>query len=76
MIAVMWSTVLAGRPQYAQSGLFDRMIARLRLYSVLACSLPIASARWRACSLFVYIQVARWARAFCVGLLSVCQLYV
>ena len=72
MIAVMWSTVSAGLPQYAQSGLFDRMIARLRLYSVLACSLPIASASQATCSLFVDIQVARRARAFYVGLLSVC----
>ena len=75
MIAVMWSTVSAGRPQYAQSGLFDRMIARLRLYSVLACSLPIATARWRACS-HLFCITLHDGLGLSFGLLSVCQLYV
>ena len=71
----MWSTVSAGRPQYAQSGLFDKMIARLRLYSVLACSLPIATAPQAACSRSQLLTL-HIGLVLCVGLLSVCDLYV
>ena len=49
------------------------MIARLRLYSGLLCSLPIATARYRACSRFVLLMF-HVGLILCVGLFSVCHL--
>jgi hypothetical protein len=46
---------------------------RLRLYSGLLCSLPIATARCRACSRFV-VANRHVGLVLCVGLLSVCDL--
>ena len=49
------------------------MIARLRLYSGLPCSLDIATARYRACSRCLLLTL-HIGLVLCVGLLSVCHL--
>ena len=46
---------------------------RLRLYSGLLCSLPIATARYRACSRSLMLM-SHVGLILCVGLLSVCHL--
>ena len=49
------------------------MIVRLRLYSGLLCSLPIATARYRACSRSLMLM-CHVGLVLCVGLFSVCDL--
>lgn len=49
------------------------MMVRLRLYSGLLCSLPIATARYRACSRSLML-LSHVGLFLCVGLFSVCHL--